>query len=315
MRVAIPNEIKGHVYPVLAASISDAELYSWFPVPFHYLSDPQEVPEPSKAAAVRLRSGELFVLYYGELSKQLTIRIPADTSSSTFIDALLTEVPGLRGRVSWQRPHETSALVSAHAGITSDNNDRASGAVSEGKDVSDSRPDDDRFSESYRKYYPRLVRLFISGFRVNQAEAEDLAQDVFRRFYETMHEYRAGEWILLETIARNVLYNRIRAKLSSRRSEVDEERREEATAHAENEYIEQQDEAVRRKQLYDAVAKLPSSQRRVLQLWLEGFTYADISRAVLAPAATVKSELRIATERLRDRLGDDLVDAHELSQK
>jgi RNA polymerase sigma factor (sigma-70 family) len=312
MRVAIPNEIKGHVYPVLAASISDAELYSWFPVPFHYLSDPQEVPEPSKAAAVRLRSGELFVLYYGELSEQLTIRIPADTSTSTFIDALLTEVPGLRERVSWQRPHEVSALVSAHAGITSDD-DTASPAVPEGKDINASQPADDRFSESYRKYYPRLVRLFISGFHVNHAEAEDLAQDVFRRFYETMHEYRAGEWILLETIARNVLYNRIHAKLSSRRVEVNDERREEATAHAENEHIEQHDEAVRRKQLYDAVAKLPPTQRRVLQLWLDGFTYADISRALSAPAATVKSELRSATERLRDRLGDDLVDAHEWS--
>jgi hypothetical protein len=103
MRVATPNELTTHAYPVLAAAISDAELSKWFPVSFQHISDPQEVAEPSKAALIELDSGEYFVLYYGELSNQLMVRIPTSTDASTFLDALFREVPLPRGRIVWRR--------------------------------------------------------------------------------------------------------------------------------------------------------------------------------------------------------------------
>lgn len=103
MRAANPNELNSHAYPVLAAAVSEEELAKWFPVPFHEITDPQEAAEPSKAALIRLESGDCCVVYYGSLSNQLTLRIPTSVNASAFLDALLQEVPLPRGRILWRR--------------------------------------------------------------------------------------------------------------------------------------------------------------------------------------------------------------------
>jgi hypothetical protein len=103
MRVAQPNELKTHAYPVLAAAISTEELSTWFPVPFESIADPQEAAEPSKAALIRLDSGEYFVLFYGELSNQLSLRIPTSVEASAFLQAFFLEVPLPRSRIVWRR--------------------------------------------------------------------------------------------------------------------------------------------------------------------------------------------------------------------
>jgi len=103
MRVARPNELQTHAYPVIAATISQDELSKWFPVAFREITDPQEAAEPSKAAVIKLDAGEYFVVYYGELSNQLTIRIPTSANASTFLESLLREAPIPRSRIIWRR--------------------------------------------------------------------------------------------------------------------------------------------------------------------------------------------------------------------
>jgi len=103
MRTAKPNELKTHALPVLTASVSEAELPKWFPVSFQHIDDPQEAPEPSKAAVIKLDDGGYFVLYYGEISNQLTLRIPESADASAFLAALLREVPLPRTRILWRR--------------------------------------------------------------------------------------------------------------------------------------------------------------------------------------------------------------------
>jgi hypothetical protein len=103
MRSAKPNELRSHAYPVLTAAISSSELSNWFPVPFHYLTDPQETPEPSKAAVIKLDAGQYFVLSYGELSNQLMLRIPTSSDASAFLQAFFREVPLPRARIVWRR--------------------------------------------------------------------------------------------------------------------------------------------------------------------------------------------------------------------
>ena len=103
MRAAKPNELKTHAYPVLAAAISAEELSKWFPVPFQRITDPQEAAEPSKAALIKLDEGDYFVLFYGELSNQLTLRIPTSVEPSLFLSRLFREVPLPRARIVWKR--------------------------------------------------------------------------------------------------------------------------------------------------------------------------------------------------------------------
>lgn len=103
MRTARPNELKSHAYPVLTAAISEKELSTWFPVRFHHITDPQEAPEPSKAALIQLDSGHYFVVSYGEISNQLMLRIPTSANPSAFLSSFLREVPLPRARIVWRR--------------------------------------------------------------------------------------------------------------------------------------------------------------------------------------------------------------------
>ncbi|HEY2322225.1 MAG TPA: hypothetical protein VGJ82_05100 [Thermoanaerobaculia bacterium] len=103
MRIAKPNELKTHAYPVLAAAITPDELSKWFPISFQHITDAQEVPEPSKAAVIQLDDGSYAVIYYGELSNQLTLRIPTSVEAPAFLSALFKEVPLPKARIVWRR--------------------------------------------------------------------------------------------------------------------------------------------------------------------------------------------------------------------
>jgi len=103
MRAAKAKELRVNAFPVLTARVSGTELSKWFPVEFHDLTHPQEVPEPSKAALIKLDTGEYFVLFWGEISKQMMLRIPAATDASKFLDAFFKEVPLPRRRILWHR--------------------------------------------------------------------------------------------------------------------------------------------------------------------------------------------------------------------
>lgn len=125
MRAAKPNELKTHAYPLLAAAISEEELSKWFPVPFHRITDPQEAAEPSKAALIKLDAGDYFVLYYGELSNQLMLRVPTSTDPSTFLTSFFHEVPLPRARILWRRQdarlprHIAAKTIAIPAGTSS----------------------------------------------------------------------------------------------------------------------------------------------------------------------------------------------------
>lgn len=139
MRVGRPDELRVPAFPVLTARISETELSKWFPVPFHYLTDPQETPEPSKAALIRLEQGEYFVLYWGEWSKQLKLEIPAATDPSGFLAALFREVPLPRARILWRRQgarlprHIAARTVSASTGKVSSSKAKSASQLASAK--------------------------------------------------------------------------------------------------------------------------------------------------------------------------------------
>ncbi|MEA2490438.1 MAG: hypothetical protein QOH21_2230 [Acidobacteriota bacterium] len=103
MRTAEPNELNENAFPVMTARLSEAELLQWFPVSFEEITDPWATPEPSKGALVKLDAGEYVVLYWGQDSRQLTVRIPADVDASAFLTSFFREVPLPRSRVLWRR--------------------------------------------------------------------------------------------------------------------------------------------------------------------------------------------------------------------
>ena len=175
------------------------------------------------------------------------------------------------------------------------------------------RDGEELFRSLYNRYYARMLRFFRQVFRVTEADAQELTQDSFLRFYRAMDEYRGeAEWALLETIARNVGYNRVRSLTTIKRGAVRPESlddadgaRQEAAVAAPPDPVERLIDAERVARLRLAITQLPKGQRHCLQLWLDDFSYDEISRALRISLDAVRSRIRDAKRQLRERLGDE----------
>ena len=170
---------------------------------------------------------------------------------------------------------------------------------------------DDRFEAIYRKYFGRIYRYY-RRVGVGDDEAQDLAQDVFKRFFEAMDRYRGeAEWAFLETTALNVLRNYVRARKAAKRSarmvELDDpDFHDEPAAPEAPDYAERQHEALRSQRLHAAIAELSPGQRQCLKLWLDDLQYDEIADALRITIDAVKSRLRDAKRILSARLGEKL---------
>jgi RNA polymerase sigma-70 factor, ECF subfamily len=176
----------------------------------------------------------------------------------------------------------------------------------------DSGKDAARFESLYRRYYARMLRYFRRVFRVSEADAQELTQDSFVRFYRSLDEYRGeAEWALLETIARNVGYNRVRSLTTIKRGNVRLESLDDGDSVIDpidpnqKHPIETMIETERQARLRQAISELPKGQRQCLQLWLEDLSSDEISRALRISVVAAKSRIRDAKRALRERLGDE----------
>jgi RNA polymerase sigma-70 factor, ECF subfamily len=177
--------------------------------------------------------------------------------------------------------------------------------------------DAELFNTLYGKYYRRMVRMYVYAFRLSEEDAEELAQDAFLRFYDAMDEYRGeAEWAFLEIIARRVAFNRIRGLTTAKRGAktvgIDDPKEfTEPAAPAEPDYAERQLEAIRRKQLHEAIGTLSAGQKQCVYLLLDGFKYEEIARTLRITLDAVRSRLRDARRELRSRLGVTLPEVEE----
>lgn len=178
---------------------------------------------------------------------------------------------------------------------------------------------EERFKSLYQKYYWRVVRFYVRAFRFSEDDAQELAQDAFVRIYEALDEYRGdAEWAFLETTARNVGYNKIRAAGTAKRSAMlvnldAVEFRRDPVAPPQPDLADVEQAAIQRRQLRDAIRELTSGQREALQLRLAGFKYEEVATALRVSVDAVKSRLRDAKRILRERLGPNAVPPEEES--
>ena len=166
------------------------------------------------------------------------------------------------------------------------------------------------FEELMRHYYPRILN-FIYRFVGNQGTAEDLAQEVFMRVYNSAPRYRPNSkfqtW--LYTIAKNVALNDLRR---SRRLAYSIDEPAEGDDHkyykdigelkenAPDEKIIQKEKAAR---VRAAISKLPENQRvAILLRRYEEFSYAEIAATLNVSDKAVKSLLSRAMQNLKKRL-------------
>jgi RNA polymerase sigma-70 factor (ECF subfamily) len=151
------------------------------------------------------------------------------------------------------------------------------------------------------------MRFFVRSFHCSEDDARDLTQETFLRVLRAIEEYRGdAEWAFLETTARHVVYNKFRAQNTTRRrgqTEDIDNPKIRVPAIEPPDYAAQQERATRLRQLRDEIAKLPTGQRESIQLWLDGFSYIEIARFLRVSEDAVKSRIRDAKKRLREKLG------------
>jgi RNA polymerase sigma-70 factor (ECF subfamily) len=170
---------------------------------------------------------------------------------------------------------------------------------------------DELFASLYGRYYARMLRYFQRVFHLSEADAKELTQDSFVRFYRAMDEYRGdAEWALLEKIAQHVGYNRARSLTTIKRGRIRPESLDEPDARNDPPDLDQRhpiDTMIKTEQLgrmHEAIGELAGGQRQCLQLYLEDLSQEEIARALQISIVAVKSRIRDAKRALRERLGD-----------
>ncbi len=171
------------------------------------------------------------------------------------------------------------------------------------------RKDPDAVRSLYRRHGRTVygVALAVLG---DAPAAEEVTQDVFLRVWERADTYRADKarvitW--LARIARNraidVLRQGSTRAAARRETETDLEKLPDAGAADPGDTAQQ---AWQRRMIRAAVALLPADQRRALSLaFFQGLTHRQIAEHLGEPLGTVKTRIRDAMRRLRERLGEE----------
>jgi RNA polymerase sigma-70 factor (ECF subfamily) len=164
--------------------------------------------------------------------------------------------------------------------------------------------------EGFLRNYQNMVFSTAMRLLANQADAEDITQEVFLRAYERFADLRdsptAGGW--LKTVATNLSLNhlsRYRARWSFFSelfggNETDDERELPFPAETDHEPLLASD---RHELLEQALAKLPPAQRVPIVLYhLEGLRYEEIAEKLGVSLGKVKTDIFRGREALRRRL-------------
>lgn len=161
------------------------------------------------------------------------------------------------------------------------------------------------------KAYQNMV--FTTAIRLlgNQADAEDVSQDVFLKAYERFAELKesqtAGGW--LKTVTRNLCLNhltryrsrwRFFSEMLSERDEQEDTAPEWAAPDTHEQTVATDDH---RQLLEAALQKLPEAQRVPLVLYhFEDLSYEDIAARLRVSLSKVKTDIHRGREALRRKL-------------
>jgi RNA polymerase sigma-70 factor (ECF subfamily) len=148
------------------------------------------------------------------------------------------------------------------------------------------------------------VKAFMINSGASADTAEDLVQDVMLTLWRKAKLYSpergsVAAWVF--TIARNLRIDRLRRQSPQAYEDIADVNLAATDASGEEEaHLRQRDKLVGK-----AMAELPPDQRRVIEMsFIQDMPQADIARKLAVPLGTVKSRMRLAYVKLRERLED-----------
>lgn len=171
-------------------------------------------------------------------------------------------------------------------------------------------------SQAIAALYDRYGSIIFSlGLRMlgDREATEELVQEVFLRAWRQAGTYqpslgRLSTWLM--GIARNLAVDELRRRgARPRKADGDSDEQLARIASADDDDpAEQLWITTRRQEVARALTALPQAQRQVMELaYYSGLTQSEIAARLGDPLGTVKTRMRLATQKLRDLL-------HEMGQ-
>jgi RNA polymerase sigma-70 factor (ECF subfamily) len=169
---------------------------------------------------------------------------------------------------------------------------------------------DERALGSFYDRWEGAVRAMVLRVVHEPAEADDVVEEVFWQAWRQAGRFEAGRasggtWLL--TIARSRALDRLR---SLRRSRDDAsldallDTGSTAEIHDAPDPLEGAVLSERARVVRESLATLPAEQRAALEMaYLEGLSQSEIATRIREPLGTVKTRMRLAMIKLRERLG------------
>jgi RNA polymerase sigma-70 factor (ECF subfamily) len=161
--------------------------------------------------------------------------------------------------------------------------------------------DREAFRLLFMHFGPRVKAMLLrSG--ADSATAEDLAQDVMVTVWRKSGQYTAqrgavSTWIF--TIARNARIDKLRRGSSQPHEDIDNMELESGQVDAEQEVWEGQRAGL----VSLALTTLPDEQRQIMEMaFVRDLPQSEIARLLALPIGTVKSRMRLAYGKLREKL-------------
>ena len=155
--------------------------------------------------------------------------------------------------------------------------------------------DEDAWRELVDRFSRYVYAIAVQGFRLGEADAEDVFQEVFARAYERLDGLRDDEAIRpwLAQLTRRLC-------IDSRRASSREHLSDDEAAEGLDDTLAQLDEAL---VVHEALAVLPDHCREILdRFFARDESYRTIGDALDLPAGTIASRISRCLVKLRDSL-------------
>ena len=173
--------------------------------------------------------------------------------------------------------------------------------------------DEQALSAFYGRWFP-IVNALITRMLKSADDVEDVVEETFWQAWRQANRFTADRgsvqtWVL--TIARSRALDRLRAARRLREDSIDDSNALDSAAADDNAMPTRSksdpsadaEHSERRQLVVAALSELPQEQRQALELgYFGGLSQTEIAERTGQPLGTIKTRMRLAMLKLRDRL-------------